>query len=46
MKAFIKAREGPLLLKLIGAVSAGMGIGISAFYMAGGDILFAMGNPS
>ena len=39
MKAFIKSREGFLFLQLIAAVSAGMGIGISGFYWAGGDII-------
>ena len=39
MKAFIKARDGSLLLQVIAAVSAGAGIGISAFYWAGGEIL-------
>ena len=39
MKAFIKARDGSQLLQVIAAVSAGAGIGISAFYWAGGEIL-------
>ena len=39
MKTFIKTREGSLLLQLMAAVSAGMGIGISGFYWAGGDII-------